>query len=1000
VDSFTLKKVEFDAVRTILAGFCRCSLGRSLALRIGPSRNPAVIQSWLEHTSQMVRAIRDIGIPPLGGVTDITAALGRARPGGPATGQDFAAIADTLEAAAAVRAYLNTLPEDFGEPSSPRSMERAASPSLPPTQSSGTLRELASGIADFSSEIKAIRSIVGPDGNVLDQASMRLTELRKQIAAASQHIHDVIYGYLHQPEVAKLLQNVTVTLHGDRFVLPVKQENRGRLSGVVHRESNTGATVFVEPNACVELNNLLTDLREDERREIQRLLSQLSLRVQARAVEIAAALRSLAQVDLLAAKAQYAYQMDMTAPEMAERGPLLLTQARHPLLVDQAWRQEKAGVPPEKRHGVVPIDVRLGQDFDLLVLTGSNTGGKTVTLKTVALLALMAQSGMHIPAQRGARLPIFRDVFIDIGDEQSLQQSLSTFGAHIKRIRYILHKADKSSLVLLDELGAGTDPEEGGAIGQAVLDEMLRIGCLGMATTHLSVLKAYAYTHDRVDNASVEFNTETLCPTYHLRIGTPGESHAIIVAQHLGLPKRIVGAARQHLSAQGKQFRRAIKATSLVRQAAEEARSEAQAAQRTAQEQQEAYEQKLADLHRLRGEFDTWLARLPELKSGDEVFVPSLKKTGHLARLELHRQIAVVDCDSLQVEVPLKELVPDLGQTAVREQIVALRQQILDQARQTEQTRSEAQRLHEEYQHSLNQQRERARQFDTWLSAIGRVKVGDDVPIALRPGKGKVIKVDLAGLRATVETGDGQKEISIQDLFPQTGPFAPRHVRPAPPPPQRGRPAPRPPREEPLAAPRAGQPAEARQAQPQRRPEEGYLQHEEKQPDRPMRRGHPQGAVAQTTREALLAVKPGQQVFVIPFNKRATLIRIEADRDQAVVQSGVFEMELPLADLEPLHAPPQQERPAKPRQRPDKGGQRPAQRAEERTQERPAQQAGNVEPDKGGQTPQEAAPAEGVHEPPAAEPKPGTDALPQEEKQRPQPGIAPPPELEQFKIGC
>jgi len=842
VDPFTLNKIEFDTVRHILAGFCRCSLGRALASKITPSRTPETVTLWLRQVSEMVAAIRDVSLPPFGGVTDISPMLHRAKPGGGAAGEDFVIISAALEGAANVRKYLDTLPEQLE-----------------------TLHALAGGIGNFEGEIRAIASVLESDGRVRDGASERLAGIRREIAATAQHIHDVIYGYLRDPEVARLLQNVTVTLHADRYVLPVKTENRGRLPGVVHRASNTGATVFVEPTASVELNNRLSDLCEDERREVQRLLSQLALRVSARAEEIAATMRTLAQIDLLSGKAQYAYQFDMTCPEVAERGVLQLNQARHPLLIDQAWRQEKAGVPADRRHPVVPIDVRLGSDFDLLVITGSNTGGKTVTLKTVALVAVMAQCGMHVPAQRGATLPVFRDIFIDVGDEQSLQQSLSTFGAHIKRINYILHKADKNCLVLLDELGSGTDPDEGGAIGQAVLDELRRIGCLGMATTHLSVLKAYAYNHRRVDNASVDFDTATLSPTYHLRIGTPGESHAITVAQHLGLPKRMTAAARGHLSEQSKQFHRAIRATSVVRQSAEDARAEAHEAQLAARTQQEIYQAKLADLHRLQQEIETWLAVLPELEKGDEVPVPSLNKKGRLVRLELHRQVAIVDADNVQVEVPLRELMPDLGQNEVREQIAAIRKQIMDQARQSEEARAEARRIQEEYQRSLHQQQERARQFDAWLGAIARLRVGQEVPIARKCGKGTVTKVDLPGLRATVQTEDGELEVSLQDLFPQTGPFAHREQRPA------------------------------REHREGERPHRG-----QEREDRPMQRRSPDGKAARSNRDALLAVEPGQQVYVVPFNKRATLIRINADKDQAVVQSGIFEMEISLADLEPI----------------------------------------------------------------------------------------------------
>ena len=847
MDSFTLTKIEFDTVRRILQRFCSCSLGKALAARISPSRSPQVITKWLEQVTAMTRAVRDVGLPPLAGVTDITDALSRAHPGGGAGGEDFAAIAETLEGAISVRNYLNALPEDLSE-----------------------LHALAEGVGDFSGEVQAIRSVVGPDGTVLDEASQRLAGIRREIATTSQHVRDVIYGYLRQPDVAKLLQNVSVTLHGDRYVLPVKVENRGRLPGVVHRASHTGATVFVEPNASVELNNRLADLYVDERNEVQRLLSQLALRVQGRAAEMATTLRALGQIDLVSAKAQYAYQFHMTAPQMAERGLLQLNQARHPLLVEHAWREEHAGIPPEKRHSVVPIDVRLGSDFDVLVVTGSNTGGKTVALKTVALLAVMAQSGMYVPADRGSQLPIFHDVFIDVGDEQSLQQSLSTFGAHIQRIRYILSKADRNSLVLLDELGAGTDPDEGGAIGQAILDELRHVGCLGMVTTHLSVLKAYAFNHPRVDNASVDFDTATLRPTYHLRIGTPGESHAITVAAHLRLPGRVIHEARRHLGEQGKQFRRAIRATGAARQVAEEARASAVRAQAAATQQQEVYEAKLADLHRLKEQFEAWLARLPDLKAGEEVFVPSLGKTGRLARLELHRQIALIDSGNVQVEVPLAELMPDLGQAAVREQIDALRQEILQHARASQSDRQEAERLKQEMHRSIQHQRERARQFDTWLSALARLKVGDQVPIAHKPGVGKVTRVDLPGLRATVETADGQIELSLQELFPQTGPFAEREH-----PPRR-------------TAARAGQAHHKAAPRP------------EPKPDRPMQRRSPSSQDAQQNREALLATPPGERVFVVPFNKPATLIRINEGKDHAIVQSGAFEMELPLADLEPL----------------------------------------------------------------------------------------------------
>jgi len=838
VDQFTLRKIEFDGIRRILSGFCSSTIGKGLCRRIGPSRSPHIIQQWLDQTEQMIAAITSAGLPPMAGVADPGGAVARARPGGPAGGEDYAAIASFLEAATNVRRYLNALPDELDQ-----------------------LCRFAEQIPAFDGEIEAIRNIVAPDGAIHDSASPRLESLRRQERQLAEQVHEVMYGYLRRPEVTGLLQDSNVTLHGDRYVLPVKAGNRGRLPGVVHRASNTGATVFVEPQESVELNNRLADLRDDERQEIERLLTTLAVRITARADDIAVAQRTLAQVDVISAKAQYAYQFEMTRPEIGERLPLQFHQARHPLLVEQQLQQEKAGLAPQRQHAVVPIDIRLGSDFDLLVITGSNTGGKTVALKTLALLAAMGQSGMFLPVRRGATMPVFRDIYLDVGDEQSLEQSLSTFGAHVRRVKYILRKADKDCLVLLDELGAGTDPEEGGAIGQAILDELRQIGCLGAITTHLSVLKAYAFNHQRVDNASVEFDTKTLRPTYHLRIGTPGESHAITVARRLGMPKGLISSARRYQSEQGKQFRKAIRATGAARQSAEHARAKAHEAHLAAQGQQELYEAKLADLHTLQEQFRAWLAELSELKSGDEVFVPSVGKGGRLVRLELHKQQAVVDVGQMQVEVPLQELMPDLGQTAVRDQIDQIRKQILHQVRNSEEERSEAQRLRIEFQRSLHQQKERARQFDTWLGAISRVKVGDEVPIARKPGKGTLTKVDLPGLRATVQTASGTLELSLQELFPQTGPFA-RAAKP---------------------------PAEKRRGKPAR----------DRKQKRITRRS-PDSAAAKANREGLISARPGEPVYVVPFHKRATLIRVIEQRNQAVVQSGVFEMEIPLADLEPI----------------------------------------------------------------------------------------------------
>ncbi len=840
MDKFTLEKIEFGAICEILAGFCRCSMGKSLCGRIMPSRNPETVRKWLGQTSQMLDALGAHGLPPFGGVIDISDAMTRMYIGGGATGEDFADVCVSLEGVGMVRDYLDNLPESYDK-----------------------LRVLSKRFEDFQPEVDAIRAVVGPDGEVRDNASARLMHTRRDISRVDQEIHDVVRSYLNNPEVARLLQSPNLTVHGDRYVLPVRVENRGRLPGVVHRTSNTGATVFVEPNASVELNNRLMDLKNDERREVRRLLNELSVKVSQRAEAISDSMRLLAQIDVLTAKAQYAYQFDMICPEMDENGIVQVDKARHPLLMDQAYRQGLDGVPPEKRQGVVPIDIRLGSEFDLLVITGSNTGGKTVTLKTLALLVVMAQSGMHIPAQRGAKLPVFREVLIDIGDEQSLEQSLSTFGGHIARLRHIVQHADKATLVLLDELGSGTDPDEGGAIGQAVLDKLRDIGCMGVVSTHLSVLKAYAFNHERVDNASVDFDTKTLRPTYHLRIGTPGESHAITVAKRLGLGKDIVAAARRHYSSQGEQFRKAIHASGVARKVAEEARAEARDAHLAATDQQEQYEAKLADLHKVQEDFQGWLASLPQLQAGDEVYVPSVGAKCTLVRMEYHKQIALVTTGAVEVEVPLTELMPDVGQDGVRKQIAELRRRIMDQATQAEESSLQAKHHQEEYHKSVQLHRKRTQQFEDWTRMLTAVKIGDEVTFDAEPGIGTLVSIDFATLKAVVKAEGNEQEITVQQLFPQSG----KH------------------------APQAGKGRKGHRAAGGGGKKEGnqVVCH---------RSAGSKGA--KKSRDAILNAKPGDQVYVIPFSKRATLIRIQQDKGSVLVQSGAFEMEVSLADIEPV----------------------------------------------------------------------------------------------------
>ena len=357
-------------------------------------------------------------------------------------------------------------------------------------------------------------------------------------------------------------------------------------------------------------------------------------------------------LDFIVAKVRFAQTFKYTCATLSNDGTLSIRRAKHPLLLQMARAQGRK----LDDETVVPIDARLGEDFDVLIITGPNTGGKTVALKTVALICAMAQAGLPIPAEPGSRTPIYRDIFVDIGDEQSLQQSLSTFSAHLKRLMEMLEHASPDTLTLIDELGAGTDPDEGAAIGRAVVEELLRRQCPAIITTHLGVLKTLAYSEPRAENACVEFNEETFQPTYRLLIGEPGNSNAINIAQRLGLPKKIVDAARGHLSGSHEQLTRAIRGTLLTRRAAERARDEAEAAKRDAEAVKSAAEREHRELQGKQAEFDRWVSTVAALKSGDTVHVKRFDRAGKIVRMMLHKQTAVVAVGAMEMEVPLREL--------------------------------------------------------------------------------------------------------------------------------------------------------------------------------------------------------------------------------------------------------------------------------------------------------------------------------------------------------
>jgi len=632
MDAHTLEVVDFDRVRQLLAEHASCALGRAMALKAGPVSRADLIEQWLGQLAEMTEAGALIGLPPFGGVHDIQEAVRSAVPPHSLEPEEFAVLAETFDATHEIVRWAAL---------------------LPPT--AGRLRTLFEKNGDFKSLADAIHRVVDSSGEVRDDASAKLRKLRTEIAAARIKIGHVIDRLLRDRHMTRWLRYPQATFHEDRLVLPLSAEHRGRVPGIIHRSSDSGATLFVEPAEAVELNNRIITLKNDETTEINRILWHLTHQIHLNRDEILSTLTGLAVVDFIAAKVRFARSYELVCPRISTDGKLRLQKARHLLLVDLV---NKAADRTEARQ-VVPIDIRLRDDFDILVITGPNTGGKTVTLKTTALACVMAQAGLPIAAAEGSCVPIYTDILVDIGDEQSLQQSLSTFSSHLKRLMVILRRAQADTLVLIDELGAGTDPDEGAAIGQAIVRELLDRKCATLITTHLGVLKTVAYCEPRAENGSVEFDVETLRPTYRLRIGEPGNSNAINIAARLGLPPKLVKMAQSHLGESHQQLTRAIRGTLLSRRQAEAARAEAEAARLAAEQEKKKAERERISLTERQIAFDRWVQAISALRPGDKVHVKRFDRQGQVLRVLLHKQLAVVTVGAMEIEVPFRELTPE-----------------------------------------------------------------------------------------------------------------------------------------------------------------------------------------------------------------------------------------------------------------------------------------------------------------------------------------------------
>ncbi|MCA1057811.1 endonuclease MutS2 [Rossellomorea aquimaris] len=523
MNSKVLKTLEFDKIKELLKQFAASALGHARVASLMPSVDYEEITALHEETDEAMTILRLKGHAPLGGIFDIRPHVKRAQIGGMLSPSEFVQVASTIRASRKLTLFVEELLEEEVD--------------IP------LLQEKMGTVIPLPQLEQEIRKVVDDNGEILDSASETLRTIRTQLRANEGRIREKLERMIRSSNAQKMLSDAIITIRNDRYVIPVKQEYRGQYGGIIHDQSSSGQTLFIEPEAIVQLNNQLREFRLKEQTEIEKILQELSEHVQESGEELLLIVNVLSDVDFMFTKAKFGRSIKGSKPTINNERRVKLNKARHPLL------------PIEE---AVANDIELGHEFSSIVITGPNTGGKTVTLKTLGLTSLMAQAGLPIPALDGSEVGVFRTIYADIGDEQSIEQSLSTFSSHMVNIVDILKKVDHDSLVLFDELGAGTDPQEGAALAISILDEVHGTGARVVATTHYPELKAYGYNRDGVVNASVEFDVETLSPTYKLLLGVPGRSNAFDISKRLGLSDGVIQRAKSHIGTDSKEVENMI----------------------------------------------------------------------------------------------------------------------------------------------------------------------------------------------------------------------------------------------------------------------------------------------------------------------------------------------------------------------------------------------------------------------------------------------------------
>lgn len=677
-----LKTLDYASILYKCAQHAETGLGKSRVEALQPIGDFEEVKRRLKATDEAVNVNRLKGSAPFGGIRDITASIHRARIGGMLNPTELYDVANTIYGGRRLKRFLSDLQEEYATPS---------------------LMVLAEQMTELKPTEDKIKQCIDENAQVVDSASPELAKIRQELRGSETRARDRLEQMVRTPSIQKMLQDNLVTIRNDRYVLPVKQEYRSNFGGMIHDQSASGATLFIEPEVVVQLNNRVRELKLKEEAEVEKILRMLTALVAEVTEELLVNVDALGELDFVFARAGLAHEMKATLPILNDRGFIKIKRGRHPL------------IPPDK---VVPLDLEIGNKYTTIIVTGPNTGGKTVSLKTIGLLSLMAMSGLFVPAEEGSQLCVFDAIYADIGDEQSIEQSLSTFSSHMTNIIRILREMTPKSLVLLDELGAGTDPAEGSALAIALLEYIHRMGCRIIATTHYSELKAYAFDRQGIINASMEFDIATLSPTYRLLVGVPGRSNAFAIAERLGLAKSIIDHARGQVGEEDQRVESMIATL-------EENRLTAEAERHTAERQ--------------RREVETLRAKL---EAEQQRFAEQREKLFERAELEAQEAVAKARREA-------DEIIAELRRIRREEALGVKDHQLSDAKRRLDQ--------------AVPELRSKKTPAKSAKNKPDKLEAGDEVLVTNLRQKGHIVDI-ISDTEATVQLGIMKMKVQLADL--------------------------------------------------------------------------------------------------------------------------------------------------------------------------------------------------------------------------------------------